>query len=130
MTSSGVARILLRLATAAVLTFLYLPLVIIAIYAFNESRIQAWPPSGFTLHWFGDGRPTGHQALVNSIIVARDRDRRPGPGHRIIGGPALRLLRTGDDLFLPRPADRPAGRRDRDRALRTSFVTFGVEFGL
>ena len=37
-----------------VLTFLYLPLVILGIYAFNESRIQAWPPSGFTLHWFGE----------------------------------------------------------------------------
>ena len=30
------------------------PLVILAIYAFNESRLQAWPPTGFTLHWFGE----------------------------------------------------------------------------
>ena len=82
MTSSGVARILLRLATAAVLTFLYLPLVIIAIYAFNESRIQAWPPSGFTLHWFSeamaDPRVTRRSSTRSSW---HDRDRRPGPGH-------------------------------------------------
>src|SRR5206468_7748764 len=31
---------------------LYAPLLIVVIYAFNESRIQTWPPSGFTLHWF------------------------------------------------------------------------------
>ena len=85
MTELGVTRILLRIATAAVLAFLYLPLVILAIYAFNESRIQAWPPTGFTLHWFGEavGEPGVTQALINSIIVGDDRDRdRAGPRAR------------------------------------------------
>ena len=49
MVESRLARILLRLASAGVLLFLYLPLVILAIYAFNPSRLQAWPPAGFTL---------------------------------------------------------------------------------
>jgi len=57
LSSAGVesraTRILLRLATWFVLAFLYLPLVIVMVYAFNESRSQNWPPSGFTTHWFG-----------------------------------------------------------------------------
>ncbi len=51
MESRGV-RILLRVATWFVMAFLYVPLAIVVIYAFNSSRIQTWPPTGFTLHWF------------------------------------------------------------------------------
>ncbi|MFL5966009.1 MAG: ABC transporter permease [Gaiellaceae bacterium] len=32
--------------------FLWIPLVLIAIYAFNESNIQSWPIPGWTTHWF------------------------------------------------------------------------------
>jgi putative spermidine/putrescine transport system permease protein len=44
----------LGLATWSVLViaFLWIPLVIIAIYAFNSSNIQSWPIPGWTLHWF------------------------------------------------------------------------------
>ena len=42
----------LRLAAFAVLAFIYLPLIIIAIEAFNEARTLAWPPPGFTTEWF------------------------------------------------------------------------------
>ena len=49
---SRAVRILLRIATWLVLAFLYIPLGIVVIYAFNKSRIQSWPPTGFTLHWF------------------------------------------------------------------------------
>jgi putative spermidine/putrescine transport system permease protein len=52
MTESRGARIALRLATIAVLAFIYLPLVVIGIYAFNESTNQAWPIGGFSLQWF------------------------------------------------------------------------------
>ena len=52
-TESRLARILLRVATWFVLAFLYVPLAVVVIYAFNKSRIQSWPPSGFTTHWFG-----------------------------------------------------------------------------
>jgi putative spermidine/putrescine transport system permease protein len=38
--------------TALVIAFLWIPLVIIAIYAFNSSNIQSWPIPGWTLHWF------------------------------------------------------------------------------
>ena len=55
-----------------VLAFLYVPLIILAIYAFNPSRIQAWPPTGFTLNWFGEAaaNPAVTRAILNSCIVA------------------------------------------------------------
>ncbi len=52
MTLGPVAKWLLRGGTALTLVFVYVPLLIIALYAFNESRIQAWPIEGFTLQWF------------------------------------------------------------------------------
>jgi putative spermidine/putrescine transport system permease protein len=38
--------------TALVVAFLWLPLIVIALYAFNRSQIQSWPIKGWTLHWF------------------------------------------------------------------------------
>ena len=35
-----------------VILFLWVPLVIIAIYAFNSSNVQSWPIPGWTVHWF------------------------------------------------------------------------------
>jgi putative spermidine/putrescine transport system permease protein len=46
------SRWLLRLATSAVLAFIYLPLIVIGIYAFNASTNQAWPIPGLSLKWF------------------------------------------------------------------------------
>jgi putative spermidine/putrescine transport system permease protein len=45
-------RIGLRLWTAGVVLFLWIPLVVIMVYAFNSSNIQSWPISGWTFHWF------------------------------------------------------------------------------
>jgi putative spermidine/putrescine transport system permease protein len=52
MTLGPVAKWLLRGGTALTLAFVYAPLVIIALYAFNTSRIQTWPIDGLTLEWF------------------------------------------------------------------------------
>ena len=49
---SGGMRWVLRVGTAITLAFIYIPLIVIAIYAFNESRSQAWPIDGLTLEWF------------------------------------------------------------------------------
>src|SRR5215203_7451914 len=46
------SRWLLRLAVAVGLAFIYIPLIVIGIYAFNSSKILEWPPPGFTTHWF------------------------------------------------------------------------------
>jgi putative spermidine/putrescine transport system permease protein len=70
--SSSLSRIGLRLATAAVLAFIYIPLALVVIYAFNTSGTSAWPPSGFTLHWFDEAlRNTGLQsAFLTSLACA------------------------------------------------------------
>ena len=72
MVESRAIRGLLRILTAVVLAFLYLPLIILAIYAFNESRTLAWPPPGLTLHWFGEAaaNPAIRTAFVTSIAAA------------------------------------------------------------
>lgn len=72
MNSGRAARIGLRLATAFVLAFVYLPLTIVVLYAFNESGTNAWPPSGFTLKWFGEALDnTGlQQAFLTSVLCA------------------------------------------------------------
>jgi putative spermidine/putrescine transport system permease protein len=46
------ARLGLGLWTLLVVLFLWVPLAIILVYAFNSSNIQSWPIPGFTLHWF------------------------------------------------------------------------------
>ena len=47
------SRMVLRAATALVLAFIYVPILVIVIYAFNENRTQRWPLNGLTLDWFG-----------------------------------------------------------------------------
>jgi putative spermidine/putrescine transport system permease protein len=46
------STMLLRLAIGVGLAFIYIPLIVIAIYAFNSSNILEWPPPGLTLGWF------------------------------------------------------------------------------
>ena len=46
------ATLLLRLAVGVGLAFIYIPLIVLAIYAFNSSTILEWPPPGLTLDWF------------------------------------------------------------------------------
>jgi putative spermidine/putrescine transport system permease protein len=46
-------RIALRVWTVLVIAFLWLPLLLIMVYAFNSSNVQSWPIAGFTTHWFG-----------------------------------------------------------------------------
>ena len=46
MPTGRVGRIALRVATGLVLAFIYIPLSLVIIYAFNESGTSAWPPSG------------------------------------------------------------------------------------
>ena len=48
------ARVALRIWTALVLFFLWAPLVLIGIYAFNKSNVQSWPIPGFTTKWFSE----------------------------------------------------------------------------
>ncbi len=72
MTLGPVTKWLLRAATAVTLVFVYAPLVIIALYAFNSSRIQTWPIDGLTLNWFAKALDNAgaRDALVVSLKAA------------------------------------------------------------
>ena len=63
------SALLLRLAVAVGLAFIYIPLIIIFIYAFNASNILEWPPPGLTLDWFPKAieSESVHEALLTSI---------------------------------------------------------------
>jgi spermidine/putrescine transport system permease protein len=62
----------LRAHAALVYTFLYLPIAIVILFAFNdtERRVTAW--DGFSIKWFGVafGDEVVQKALLNSFIVA------------------------------------------------------------
>ena len=64
-------RWVLRAATGAVIAFLYTPIAIIALYAFNAERIQVWPIRQFSTEWFGSAwdNPSVRAALGLSIQV-------------------------------------------------------------
>jgi putative spermidine/putrescine transport system permease protein len=133
MTEGRLTRIMLRIASGAVLAFLYLPLVILAILAFNQSRSQAWPPTGLTLKWFGEAasNPTLISAFVNSLIVAT-----VATSLALVLGTLAALAvqrysffgRQTISFLLVLPIALPGV--VTGIALSTTFQTFGVEFGL
>jgi len=45
-------RMALRAWTAVVLLFLFVPILLIFLYAFNTSNIESWPIPGLTTRWF------------------------------------------------------------------------------
>ena len=72
MTESRAIRIGLRVLTWVVVGFLYLPLLMVAINAFNVSGFMVWPPPGFSLRWFAEAlaNATILDAFVTSIVAA------------------------------------------------------------
>src|SRR5215210_9305281 len=67
------APLLLKLAAVAALAFLYLPFLVILLYAFStEDATFTFPPPGLTLDWFGVawGRADIWVALGLSLRVA------------------------------------------------------------
>ncbi len=77
MQLSRQTRIALRVATAAILTFIYVPIVIIVLFSFNTSRVATWPISGFTLEWYQ--KALSDPGIRNALSgVARRGDRGHG----------------------------------------------------
>lgn len=133
MTESLWVRIGLRAFTWVVVAFLYLPLVVLAVYAFNPSRTLAWPPTGLTLHWFSEAasNPRIVEAFWASIVAA-------------VGATAIALVlgtlaalgvqrfaffgRETISFLLVLPIALPGV--VTGVALSTTFRTVGIEFGL
>jgi putative spermidine/putrescine transport system permease protein len=69
---SRTARNLLRVAAAAGLAFLYVPLLVVLVLSFNSARTFSWPPAGFTLHWWRQAASNdgARAALTTSLKTA------------------------------------------------------------
>ena len=62
----------LRIYAIAYLIFLYAPIVLLPLFAFNDGTIIAFPLSGFTTKWFTALTDTKalHNAVQNSLFIA------------------------------------------------------------
>ena len=61
----------LGLASALIFAFLYLPLVVVVLYSFSATKVNAWPIKGYTLDWYREliGDRDIHEAVQLSIFV-------------------------------------------------------------
>jgi putative spermidine/putrescine transport system permease protein len=71
MRLSRLTRSLLRGGVAVTLAFIYVPLIVIAVYAFNGGNTLQWPLESLTAEWFGKAveNQGAQDALVSSLKV-------------------------------------------------------------
>ncbi len=69
---SRFARVLIRIGSLFALVFLYVPLALVFVYAFNDRIGQKWPIDSFTTKYWGQAWHNSllHSALKNSIEIA------------------------------------------------------------
>jgi len=133
MERSPAARILLRLATAATLLFIYLPIALIVIYAFNTNRVPTWPPAGFTLEWFGKAAQSSE--IRNSLTLSIQAATGATLVALVLGTLAAFAVhrfsffgRETVSFLVILPIALPG--IVTGIALATAFKTIGIEFGL
>jgi len=61
-------RLLLTLWTIGVLAFLFAPILLVLVYAFNASNIQTWPISGLSLRWFASA--FGNEEIRDALFLS------------------------------------------------------------
>lgn len=71
MQLSSSMRVALRCCAVVALLFLYAPLVLVVVNAFNSSRTFAFPPTGFTVEWWVAAWNSSGMwhSLANSVVV-------------------------------------------------------------
>ncbi|SMX35190.1 ABC transporter permease [Actibacterium lipolyticum] len=62
----------LKIYAIGYLLFLYAPIILLPIFAFNDATIIAFPLKGFTTQWFSELAtiPALHSAVLNSLLIA------------------------------------------------------------
>jgi len=133
MTESPWVRIGLRVLTGVTLAFIYVPLLVVAVYAFNSSRSQIWPPAGLSLQWFEEAvtNPGVLGAFGTSIAAAAG-----ATAIALVLGTAAALAvqryrffgRETISFLLVLPIALPGV--VTGIALAATFKTIGVHFGL
>jgi len=127
------ARWLVRIGSVITLLFLYVPLVIVVIYAFNDAVGQRWPIEAYTTKWFGIAWRSAQvrQALANSALIAS-----AATGLALLLGSAAAFAihrfsffgRNSVSLLLVLPIALPG--IVTAIALNSSINTFRIPFGL
>ena len=72
MVESTLTRVLLRVGAGLTLAFMYVPLLVIGLYAFNQNVTQAWPIENYSTKWFSIAfeNERARDALVLSVLAA------------------------------------------------------------
>ena len=72
MVESRLTRILLHLGAFATLAFIYIPLIVIGLYAFNANVTQKWPIENYSTKWFSVAfnDEAVREALKLSVLAA------------------------------------------------------------
>jgi putative spermidine/putrescine transport system permease protein len=133
MVESRLARVLLRLGAGVTLAFIYLPLVLIAVYAFNKSVTQRWPIEDFSTEWFSKAfhDPAVRDALWFSVKAALG-----ATAVALVLGTLLSLAvsrysffgRETISLVVILPIALPG--IITGLALQTTYTTVGIDYGL
>jgi putative spermidine/putrescine transport system permease protein len=63
--SSRWSRVAFAVWTALIILFLFFPIVLIMLYAFNRSNVQSWPLEGLSTRWFAS---TWHNAEMRHAL--------------------------------------------------------------
>jgi spermidine/putrescine transport system permease protein len=112
-----VARRALGAWAALVYVFLYAPIVVVVVYAFNSGR-EALTWEGFSTKWFGEALadPTITEPFRNSLVIA--------------GANAVLACVLGTALALAVSRMRPAARVPIDALVYMTLVTPEIVFGI
>ncbi len=127
------ARIGLGAWAVFVVCFLWVPIVLMAVYAFNASNVQSWPIPGFTTKWFSQA---WHDEQVRSSLWLSTRAALLATAIALVLGSlaAFGLARTrffGRDavsFLLVLPIALPG--IVTGLALNSFFVFWGIDFSL
>ena len=133
MVESRLTRVLLRLGAGVTLAFIYLPLILIALYAFNESVTQSWPIQTYTTKWFSIAY---HDEGVRQALWLSVRAALGATAVALVLGTLTSLAVTRFDFFgrdaislvVILPIALPG--IITGLALRTTYTTVGIDFGL
>jgi putative spermidine/putrescine transport system permease protein len=133
MIESRLTRVLLRLGVVGTLAFIYVPLILIAVYAFNASVTQSWPIDTFTTKWFSVAYHDDNvrQALWLSVRAALGATVIALVLGTLVSLAVSRFKFFGRDaisLVVILPIALPG--IITGLALRTTYTTIGIDFGL
>jgi putative spermidine/putrescine transport system permease protein len=133
MVESPLARALLRLGTAVTLAFIYLPLILIGLYAFNRSVTQGWPIEDYSTRWLSVAY---HDEGVRNALWLSVRAALGATAVALVLGTLISLAvsryrffgRETISLLVVLPIALPG--IVTGLALQTTYTTVGIDFGL